>query len=342
LQLELDQLYSQYQQLLAEETEIEKVNDELKAQIDQLQPNRLDVENKEIRVMRDSESVSSDFEEEFELKEVAEELLDITDEDQKCCGVCRQSFDANFKYDNQKLSDLLSQEITEFLQRIDSANATNVQVIDELIATINSIITRTFNVNCILQVYGSYASGLNMPWSDIDLLLTPEGNPNTLDLELLAESIKANDCFEDVRYIKSASVPVLKLTSSSVYNHVQVDITLMNPSHYGVECANLIKQYLSIYPSLKPLTLILKQLLSAADLNDPYQQGLSSYGLVLMIVAFLQHKEQLTMHSEENPNLGQILCELLMYYGSSFDYQKWKIVPQLPINNQGAPFRRVS
>lgn len=34
----------------------------------------------------------------------------------------------------------------------------------------------------------------------------------------------------------------------------------------------------------------LKQLIYYAELNDPYQGGITSYGIILMIVAFLQFK----------------------------------------------------
>ena len=44
---------------------------------------------------------------------------------------------------------------------------------------------------------------------------------------------------------------------------------------------------LIFYECLKPLVLVLKQFIFSANLNDTYQGGLSSYGLILMIVSFL-------------------------------------------------------
>jgi DNA polymerase sigma len=45
------------------------------------------------------------------------------------------------------------------------------------------------------------------------------------------------------------------------------------------------------YPTLRPLVLTLKHLLFLRGLNKPYHGGLSSYALVLMVVAFLQTPE---------------------------------------------------
>jgi len=50
----------------------------------------------------------------------------------------------------------------------------------------------------------------------------------------------------------------------------------------------LIRKYIKNYEPLKPLTLIMKQFLHKSDLSDTYSGGLSSYGLILMIVSFLQ------------------------------------------------------
>jgi hypothetical protein len=40
---------------------------------------------------------------------------------------------------------------------------------------------------------------------------------------------------------------------------------------------------LSVFPPLAPLVLAIKQLLVEHDLNDPYNGGLSSYGILLLV-----------------------------------------------------------
>lgn len=58
--------------------------------------------------------------------------------------------------------------------------------------------------------------------------------------------------------------------------------------HNGIECVNLVKEYLNESEVITPLILVLKQILKVWKFNDPYYGGLSSYGLFLMIIAYLQ------------------------------------------------------
>jgi DNA polymerase sigma len=110
-----------------------------------------------------------------------------------------------------------------------------------------------------------------------------------------------------VNYIDQASVPVVKIHCSlsalmdsqglkypksskyaSIYNErFHIDITHMTEFHNGLKCVELVKEYLLDCWYIEPLILVLKQMLKVNGLNDPYKGGLSSYGLLLMIVAFI-------------------------------------------------------
>jgi non-canonical poly(A) RNA polymerase PAPD5/7 len=67
----------------------------------------------------------------------------------------------------------------------------------------------------------------------------------------------------------------------------------------------LIKEYLDIYPQLRSLTFILKKFIYCARLFDPYSGGISSYGLILMIVAFIQNmNREKKLNEKENTTLS--------------------------------------
>jgi len=121
---------------------------------------------------------------------------------------------------------------------------------------------------------------------------------------------KNNKWVVSVNFIDQASVPVIKIKISlqqlmiqaglqfpknpkyaGIYNQdFSIDITHMTDIHNGVKCVNLVKEYLLECWYLEPLILVLKQLLKVNGMNDPYTGGISSYGLLLMIVAFLQFR----------------------------------------------------
>ena len=69
---------------------------------------------------------------------------------------------------------------------------------------------------------------------------------------------------------------------------MQIDISIQEEKHFGLKCVALVKSYLSEYVVLEPLILALKTILKNANLNDPYTGGLSSYGLILMVVSYIQ------------------------------------------------------
>lgn len=73
---------------------------------------------------------------------------------------------------------------------------------------------------------------------------------------------------------------------------INIDITQMTDHHNGLECVQLVRNYLSENTVIEPLILVLKQMLKVWGFNDPYHGGLSSYALFLMIVSFLQVKNK--------------------------------------------------
>lgn len=58
--------------------------------------------------------------------------------------------------------------------------------------------------------------------------------------------------------------------------------------HLGIKCCQFIKNLLEKYPIIEPIILTFKKFLAIKDLNSPFLGGLSSYGLILLIVALLK------------------------------------------------------
>lgn len=115
-----------------------------------------------------------------------------------------------------------------------------------------------------------------------------------------------------IKYLKTARIPIIKLTSNDTFKHIQVDISIEDTTHYGLKCVDLVKQYISEYEVLEPLVFAAKTLLKVSYLNDPYKGGISSYGIILMIVAFLKKQKNVTI-----ANAGNLFCDFLFYYGTN-------------------------
>ena len=266
--------------------------------------------------------------------EVDINIIDSVDEDNDAakkdyCSQCLKMFDLSVQYDINSLEIVLQNEILDFEAQINSQNPRKTEMFNGLFSQIKAVIEQVIKSPFEIYPYGSFASGLNMPWSDIDILLDTLCDQGSESLEHIVSAFSKSNSFPEVKFIKNTSVPVIKLTTSASYDSIKIDITLKDPRHSGLNCVALIQQYLICYPPLKPLALVLKQLMYLGKLNDPYQKGLSSYGLVLMIVAYIQWLIATDNYDQVCGNLGRILLQLLKHYGSSFDYINWKIAPCL-------------
>ena len=106
---------------------------------------------------------------------------------------------------------------------------------------------------------------------------------------------------------------------------MSIDISIQDETHFGLKCVELVKNFIVEYKSLKPLVLTIKNILKKANLNDPYKKGISSYGIILMIVYFLQKEYSLGKDispGESNFNLGKLFFDFLKFYAIHFESNK--------------------
>ena len=214
----------------------------------------------------------------------------------------------------------------------------NKKIVETLQNNINKI-----NKNYKAKLYGSRATNLCLMWSDVDIVIyyekrkkikaneiskeeeeiEEEGDNIEEDrndfLEKLNVALNNNLFFvEKVKYLNKAKVPIIKIKTTKEYNNTLVDITLQTKEHFGVKCVNLIKGFVNEYESLEPLLFPLKTILKVAELNDPYNGGLSSYALILMIVNFFEYRKKMKK-SIKKDEIGELFYDFLFFYGGRKD-----------------------
>ncbi|XP_071812498.1 terminal nucleotidyltransferase 4B-like isoform X2 [Apostichopus japonicus] len=130
---------------------------------------------------------------------------------------------------------------------------------------------------------------------------------------------------DDGAIVFGREVPIVKLTDA--FTQIRVDMSFNVKT--TTECAKLIENFISQFPTLPQLMFVLKQILLQRDLNEVWNDGISSYGLILMIVSFLQ------LHVPPEPiNYGVLLIEFFELYGVNFNYFKTGIT----VENGGSYF----
>jgi non-canonical poly(A) RNA polymerase PAPD5/7 len=227
-------------------------------------------------------------------------------------------------------------------------------------------------LKCEVVVFGSQATGLCLPSSDIDIVIQfkedasrktdessssnnksntttqNDGEDNEEEewksmrekspLEQLAEALRNEwEYRDDITYLEVISktkVPLVKFTLAP--SNTSVDVSFMKDS--GPQAATLIKTYMDAMPPLRPLIFVLKYFLAARVLNEPYSGGVGSFMLQLMIVSFLQHRERYAYNFGKPGlyNLGCLLVEFFEMYGTRFNY----CTTGISVRHDGAFFRK--
>ena len=110
-----------------------------------------------------------------------------------------------------------------------------------------------------VMVFGSCATGLNLPNSDIDLLVY---NPSVKEVTMLSrlanELVKSAIC-KSIEALKFTKVPLIKMQDKKTEINVDISFNRTN----GIYCVKLVKFLQKKYPELRPLILILKAFLKS-------------------------------------------------------------------------------
>jgi hypothetical protein len=203
-------------------------------------------------------------------------------------NVIQKEYQNNFKYYTNKLinNNIYSDEyIKKSLQKdlIDFTSyvTQKIQIISpkvkELINYIQDAVDNSIGKEYEVRLYGSHATGLCLPWSDIDVVLCKkngEGIENNSYLplhELFTYLQKKSDFFKSINYIGTTTVPLIKIKTKENIGIQSVDISLQDKSHYGIKCVSLVLSFKEEYEVLLPMILALKNILKQANLNDPYK-----------------------------------------------------------------------
>lgn len=146
-------------------------------------------------------------------------------------------------------------------------------------------------------------------------------------LRRLAERLETLDWVNGLVFVSTATMPVIKFNG---LGDVAVDLTCMGTTHHGIQSQQFIGEQLVRQPPLRPLALVLKQLLRGNGVADTLTGGLSSYGIVLMVSSFLQvHSLMCGAHGEGRGqskqarwtiDSGSLLLEFLHQHTTQLDY----------------------
>ncbi|GLB43674.1 putative cid1 family poly A polymerase [Lyophyllum shimeji] len=197
------------------------------------------------------------------------------------------------------------------------------QTREAVMAEIRRVVHERFR-NAEVNVFGSTATGLSLPTSDIDIvLMIPHIQDVRQALFQLSAKFKTSGLTSNVFVNHRAPVPIIILTLREEYGPISVDIGINNPA--GMEGLDVMKGYLKRMPALRPLILVIKGFLRQRKLNDASKGGLGSYPLACLCIHFLQtnpgkRPQEYIDKPFETESLGFLLTDFMFYYGFEFPH----------------------
>ena len=240
----------------------------------------------------------------------------------------------------------MTQEMIDFTQYIiqdsEDRNSVFVAMKKKVVEVIDRVLP-----GAKVEVYGSYATGLCIPSSDLDLVCCLRSKNMSLrpSFRRLANELRREKWVKLIKPIETASVPIIKVMSYDEELPTDISFDAQEsgvPPHRGVSSVEMAKRYLAETPKLRPLVLIVKEFLSEKGLNNTYTGGLGSYCRIIMARTFLHmyHTSPdnllpvkgaatatITRAATPTPSgddpladIGKAVLAFFKFYGTEFDY----------------------
>lgn len=217
----------------------------------------------------------------------------------------------------REVADWLTLEIKDFVSYI-SPNRSEIESRNITIGKIRNAVKRIWP-DSDLHVFGSYATDLYLPGSDIDCVVNSlnKDKDNRNSLYQLANYLNKNGLAIDVEVISKARVPIIKFVEPESLIHIDVSFERTN----GVDAAKLIRGWLDSTSGLRELVLIVKQFLYARKLNNVHTGGLGGFSIICLVYTFLHmHPRIITGEILPLDNIGVLLIDFFELYGKNFGY----------------------
>lgn len=217
----------------------------------------------------------------------------------------------------KEIADWLTLEIKDFVNYI-SPSKEEIVIRNTVISNLKKSIS-SFWPTTQAHVFGSCATDLYLPGSDIDMVIISSTGDYEQRSRLyqLSSFLRTNKIAKNIEVIATAKVPIIKFVDPKYNIHVDLSFERTN----GLDAARRIRRWLDSTPGLRELVLIVKQFLRSRKLNNVHVGGLGGYATIIMVYHFLRlHPRVSTGNMAVLENLGTLLIEFFELYGRNFSY----------------------
>ncbi|OWB61220.1 hypothetical protein B5S29_g2107 [[Candida] boidinii] len=216
-----------------------------------------------------------------------------------------------------EISDWLTMEIKDFVNYV-SPSIDEIKKRNETVQKIRNAVTSLWP-DAELHCFGSFATDLYLPGSDIDMVIVSKNGKydNKSSLYQLSSYLRTRKLGINIEPIAKAKVPIIKFVEPESKIHIDISFEKRN----GIRTAETIIEWIKSTPGLRELVLIIKQFLAVRKLNNVHVGGLGGFSIICLVYSFLRlHPRIVTKSIDPMENLGVLLIEFFELYGYNFAY----------------------
>ena len=254
--------------------------------------------------------------------------IDSSDTNHSSSSLKKEGTNFQFPWVNERTVQLpgilrLHQEILDFYNFM-MPRQSEIDKVNEIFKIVKNMIKSKFP-SYKVKLFGSNSTGLNLPNSDMDIVVIPNKiNDKYITLNpqqelkifnVIKGLLYSNGNFTSIRLIQ-AKVPIIKTKFNG-----KVDIDISFGRKNGYAATKIINTILNEYPAMRPLLFVLKYYMRQKGLNVTYTGGISSFCLFSLVYAYILYVKK-NKEFEGEITLGHLLIGFFDFFAFRFNYSK--------------------
>ena len=328
----LDSVYKEHSKLLKELSEINKEINSANERIDSYGKKLQDKESKYMVAFQKLKVQENNQNSILDILLYQKKFLEMNQNHNKYISDMNyldKKFTDDF-FDDKYIKDNLQKDILDFQLYVKANIKIKQKPINEIRSSLQEILESN-GYDYTVYVFGSFATGLCLPWIDLDLILINKNQSSKI--------INIEDKLKEIHTLLNNSnwvnkpilvnnyriFPYITFSTDEKHGFMKVNLTIQDKKNYGYKCAKLTLNFLHTYKNIEPLVLVLKHLFkysntifSLSSYSENPKENLNSYGIFLMVVFFIQFQiMHVNIEKINNPEyLGELFMNFLIYYNN--------------------------